>query len=39
MTKVQAYTLIVENGGNRNYDGCKHCMTDMNSEEIQKKKN
>lgn len=37
MTKIQAYTLIVENGGNRNYDGCRHCMAEMNTEEIQLK--
>lgn len=34
MTKEQAYALIIENGGKRNYDGCKHCMPEMNSEEI-----
>lgn len=37
MTKEQAYTLIVENGGKRNYDGCRYCMPEMNSEEIQLK--
>lgn len=36
MTKTQAYTLIVENAGKRNYDGCRYCMPNMNTEEIQK---
>lgn len=36
MTKEQAYVLIVENSGKRNYDGCRHCMPSMNTEEIKK---
>jgi|GEM_PF-6263178 len=39
MTKSAAYTLIVENGGTRNYDGCRYCMPEMNSEEIRNTSN
>lgn len=38
MTQLSAYMLITKNDGKYNYDGCRYCMPEMNSEEISNSK-